>query len=69
MTYPPADISICSTSALSTPSAPRAAFYKTVKVNGQEYSLKLVDTAGQDEYSVFPQMYAMDMHGYVFVYR
>ncbi|KAK8765022.1 hypothetical protein V5799_032370 [Amblyomma americanum] len=43
-------------------------FHKTVKVKGQEYHLKLVDTAGQDEYSIFPQSYSMDIHGYVLVY-
>lgn len=43
-------------------------FHKTVKLKGQEYNLKLVDTAGQDEYSIFPQSYSMDIHGYVLVY-
>ncbi|KAH6931408.1 hypothetical protein HPB50_024270 [Hyalomma asiaticum] len=43
-------------------------FHKTVKLKGQEYHLKLVDTAGQDEYSIFPQSYSMDIHGYVLVY-
>ena len=45
------------------------AFNKNIKVKGQEYSLKLVDTAGQDEYSIFPHEYAMDIHGYCLVYR
>jgi len=43
-------------------------FVKNVKVKGQEYSLRLVDTAGQDEYSIFPQAYAIDIHGYCLVY-
>ncbi|XKL69323.1 hypothetical protein PGB90_007092 [Kerria lacca] len=43
-------------------------FAKTTRVNGQEYDLKLVDTAGQDEYSIFPTQYTMDIHGYVLVY-
>ncbi|GIY93115.1 GTP-binding protein Rheb homolog [Caerostris extrusa] len=43
-------------------------FTKTTKVNGQEYFVKLVDTAGQDEFSIFPQSYSMDIHGYVLVY-
>lgn len=30
------------------------AFTKITRVNSQEYELKLVDTAGQDEYSIFP---------------
>lgn len=28
----------------------------------------MVDTAGQDEYSIFPTQYSMDIHGYVLVY-
>ena len=28
----------------------------------------VVDTAGQDEYSIFPTQYAVDIHGYVLVY-
>lgn len=44
------------------------AFVKTTKVNNQEYELKLVDTAGQDEYSILPTQYSMDIHGYVLVY-
>jgi len=43
-------------------------FNKTIKVRGQEYQLVLVDTAGQDEYSIFPTQYSMDIHGYVLVY-
>ncbi|XP_022915173.1 GTP-binding protein Rheb homolog isoform X2 [Onthophagus taurus] len=43
-------------------------FIKTTRFNSQEYELKLVDTAGQDEYSIFPPEYAIDFHGYVLVY-
>uniref|UniRef100_A0A1B6EJU7 GTP-binding protein Rheb n=1 Tax=Cuerna arida TaxID=1464854 RepID=A0A1B6EJU7_9HEMI len=43
-------------------------FIKTTRVRSQEYDLKLVDTAGQDEYSIFPAQYSMDIHGYVLVY-
>ncbi|XP_042216583.1 GTP-binding protein Rheb homolog [Homarus americanus] len=43
-------------------------FTKKLKVRGQEYGLELVDTAGQDEYSIFPAQYSMDIHGYVLVY-
>uniref|UniRef100_A0A182SET5 Uncharacterized protein n=1 Tax=Anopheles maculatus TaxID=74869 RepID=A0A182SET5_9DIPT len=32
------------------------------------YEIRLVDTAGQDEYSIFPAQYSMDFHGYVLVY-
>ena len=44
------------------------AFTKSTRVNSQDYELKLVDTAGQDEYSIFPTQYSMDIHGYVLVY-
>ena len=27
-----------------------------------------MDTAGQDEYSIFPTQYSVDIHGYVLVY-
>lgn len=43
-------------------------FSKTVKISGQEYSLQLVDTAGQDEYSILPQSYFMNIDGYILVY-
>ncbi|XP_050407348.1 GTP-binding protein Rheb [Patella vulgata] len=43
-------------------------FQKVIKIRGQEYSLQLVDTAGQDEYSVLPQSYFTNIDGYVLVY-
>ncbi|XP_043939716.1 GTPase RhebL1 [Protopterus annectens] len=43
-------------------------FNKVITVGGQEFNLQLVDTAGQDEYSIFPQSHSMDIHGYVLVY-
>lgn len=43
-------------------------FTKKAKIRGQDYCLKLVDTAGQDEYSIFPSIYAIDIHGYCLVY-
>ncbi|CAG0914794.1 unnamed protein product [Notodromas monacha] len=43
-------------------------FSKHIKIGGQEYELKLVDTAGQDEYDIFPSQYSVDIHGYVLVY-
>jgi len=36
--------------------------------NSGTYDLLLVDTAGQDEYSIFPSEYSVDIHGYVLVY-
>lgn len=44
------------------------AFTKSIRVHSQDYEVKLVDTAGQDEYSIFPAQYSMDIHGYVLVY-
>ncbi|KAK2570493.1 GTP-binding protein Rheb [Acropora cervicornis] len=43
-------------------------FTTSLKLNNQEYALELVDTAGQDEYSIFPQSYSVGIHGYVLVY-
>ncbi|XP_055698824.1 GTP-binding protein Rheb homolog [Phlebotomus papatasi] len=43
-------------------------FTKLTRVNSTDYEVKLVDTAGQDEYSIFPAQYSMDFHGYVLVY-
>lgn len=43
-------------------------FARSLKVNGQEYQLQIVDTAGHDEYSLFPEAYTLDIHGYVLVY-
>lgn len=44
------------------------AFTKSTRMFNQDYELKLVDTAGQDEYSIFPSQYSIDVHGYVLVY-
>ncbi|XP_070498555.1 GTP-binding protein Rheb homolog [Chironomus tepperi] len=43
-------------------------FAKSIRMNNTDYEIKLVDTAGQDEYSIFPAQYSMDYHGYVLVY-
>lgn len=43
-------------------------FTKKTRINSQEYELKLVDTAGQDEYSIFTTQYCIGIHGYVLVY-
>ena len=29
----------------------------------EDFELHVVDTAGQDEYSIFPTQYAVDIHG------
>eukprot|EP00920_Eleutheroschizon_duboscqi_P011387 GHVT01027012.1.p1 GENE.GHVT01027012.1~~GHVT01027012.1.p1 ORF type:complete len:183 (-),score=17.56 GHVT01027012.1:813-1361(-) len=43
-------------------------FTKNIKLRGQDYQLQLIDTAGQDEYSIVPQSYSMNIDGYVLVY-
>ncbi|GAB6019376.1 hypothetical protein CHUAL_000962 [Chamberlinius hualienensis] len=43
-------------------------FTKSLKLRSQDYFLKLIDTAGQDEYSIVPSTYSMDIHGYILVY-
>lgn len=43
-------------------------FSKVMKISGQEYQLDLIDTAGQDEYSLVPTSYIMNIDGYVLVY-
>jgi len=43
-------------------------FSKNTRVGGQEYELHVVDTAGQDEYSIIPQSYFININGYVLVY-
>nr|CAB3265568.1 GTP-binding protein Rheb [Phallusia mammillata] len=43
-------------------------FTRQIRLGNQDYVLHIVDTAGQDEYSLFPDSYALDIHGYILVY-
>jgi len=43
-------------------------FNKTIKIRNQDFEIAVVDTAGQDEYSIFPTQYSVDIDGYVLVY-
>lgn len=43
-------------------------FNKKFLLKGNEYELLLVDTAGQDEYTIFPPEYSVDIHAYILVY-
>ncbi|CAO0797629.1 unnamed protein product [Mucor circinelloides] len=43
-------------------------FTKTIKYRGNEYSVEIMDTAGQDEYSILSSHHASSMNGYVLVY-
>ncbi|XMA12405.1 hypothetical protein WAI453_005196 [Rhynchosporium graminicola] len=43
-------------------------FSKVIKVKGIEYATEIVDTAGQDEYSILSSKHFIGIHGYIFVY-
>lgn len=43
-------------------------FSKTITHRQQEYALEIMDTAGQDEFSIISQNHLVGMHGYLFVY-
>lgn len=43
-------------------------FSKEVKVRNQDYALEIVDTAGQDEYSILNSKHFIGIHGYMLVY-
>jgi len=45
-----------------------ATFHKSVNYNGVEYDCDIIDTAGQDEYSILNSKHAIGIHGYVLVY-
>ncbi|XP_030051109.1 GTPase RhebL1 isoform X1 [Microcaecilia unicolor] len=41
---------------------------KSLMIGEDEFQLQLVDTAGQDEYSLLPHSFVLGIHGYVLVY-
>lgn len=43
-------------------------FQKTIVYNNTRYETDIVDTAGQDEYTIFQPQYALGVDGYVLVY-
>ncbi|NWR40208.1 REBL1 GTPase, partial [Tachuris rubrigastra] len=43
-------------------------YSKMVVVDKDEFQLQLVDTAGQDEYTILPQSFVIGIHSYVLVY-
>ncbi|KAJ7283697.1 small GTPase superfamily [Mycena rebaudengoi] len=45
-----------------------ATFSKTVGVKNIEYECEIIDTAGQDEFSILNSKHAIGIHGYVLVY-
>jgi small GTP-binding protein len=43
-------------------------FHKTIKYKGTDYVTEILDTAGQDEFSIFQKHYSVGIHGYILVY-
>jgi len=43
-------------------------YFKQVPFNGVEYDVSIIDTAGQDEYSLLSAKHAVGVHGYILVY-
>lgn len=43
-------------------------FSKMIRYKGQDYSTEIVDTAGQDEYSILNSKHFIGIHGYMLVY-
>ncbi|ETW84010.1 hypothetical protein HETIRDRAFT_408245 [Heterobasidion irregulare TC 32-1] len=43
-------------------------FTKTINHKGDEYECDIIDTAGQDEYSILNHKHAIGIHGFVLVY-
>lgn len=42
--------------------------HKIVTYKGADYDIEIVDSAGLEEYSLFPGKYAVGVHGYMLVY-
>ncbi|RDA84787.1 hypothetical protein CP532_3152 [Ophiocordyceps camponoti-leonardi (nom. inval.)] len=43
-------------------------FSRTIRFKGQDFSTEIVDTAGQDEYSILNSKHFIGIHGYMLVY-
>lgn len=43
-------------------------FSKMIKYKGQEFATEIIDTAGQDEYSILNSKHFIGIHGYMLVY-
>lgn len=43
-------------------------FTKTVKYKGEDFQTEIIDTAGQDEFSILNSKHAIGIHGYILVY-
>ncbi|KAK2516399.1 hypothetical protein Q9233_013690 [Columba guinea] len=45
-----------------------SSYNEMVVVGKDEFQLQLVDTAGQDEYTILPHSFVIGTHGYILVY-
>lgn len=43
-------------------------FNKTIKIRGQEYNVEILDTAGQDEFSIINQKHLIGVDGFILAY-
>lgn len=43
-------------------------FSKTITYKNQEYAIEILDTAGQDEFSIMTEKHLIGIHGYLLVY-
>ncbi|KAI9826844.1 MAG: GTP-binding protein [Thelocarpon impressellum] len=43
-------------------------FSRVIKFKGQDFATEIIDTAGQDEYSILNSKHFIGIHGYVLVY-
>jgi len=43
-------------------------FSRVIKYKGQDYATEIIDTAGQDEYSILNSKHFIGIHGYMLVY-
>lgn len=43
-------------------------FSKTISYKNQEYAIEILDTAGQDEFSIMNEKHLIGIHGYLLVY-
>ncbi|KAG8797833.1 GTP-binding protein [Serendipita sp. 399] len=43
-------------------------YFKQVQFKGKDYDVSIIDTAGQDEYSLLSAKHAVGIHGYLLVY-
>ncbi|ODQ79284.1 hypothetical protein BABINDRAFT_64158 [Babjeviella inositovora NRRL Y-12698] len=43
-------------------------FSKSIRFKGQDFEIEILDTAGQDEFSIMNQKHLIGVHGYVLVY-